>query len=237
MVSFTRRDGRLHPQIARAWRPRHEEWFVHPPRGEREASLDPGWVFDPVAAFGREAPLIVEIGSGTGEAVLASAAERPDADHLAVEVYRPGAAKTVIRAERRGLSNVRVVQADAAALLRTALAPGTVSEIRVFFPDPWPKLKHHKRRLVGADMLRDAARALRPGGVIRLATDWADYARAMLEAAAEVAELDNPHHGVAPRFAGRPPTKFERKALAEGRAVTDVELVRRPGRTSIKSAE
>lgn len=133
VVSFTRRDGRLHPQIVKAWDARHEALFIQPVRLEREFSLDPAWTLDPAAVFGRRAPLVLEIGSGTGEALLASAALHPEADHLAVEVYRPGAAKTVLRADRRGLTNVRVLQADAAAFLRTGLDASSVAEVRVFF--------------------------------------------------------------------------------------------------------
>ncbi len=232
VVSFARRDGRVHAKIARAWRPHHEELFVQPERGDRDASLDPGWRFEPSVAFGRSAPLVVEIGSGAGEVVLASATSHPEWDHLAVEVYRPGAAKTVLRADRAGLRNVRVLQADAAALLRTGLVPGSVAEIRVFFPDPWPKLRHHKRRLVTPSMLRDAARALSPGGVLRLATDWADYAAAMLAAVAAEPLLRNPYAGglsggYAPRWEGRPETHFERKGSLAGRTVFDILAFRR----------
>lgn len=234
VVSFARRDGRVHPKIARAWSDRHESLLVQPARLERDASLDPGWRFDPAATFGRRAPLVVEIGSGTGEALLASAAAHPDIDHLGVEVYRPGAAKTVLRADRRALSNVRVLQADAAALLRTGLPEDSVSEIRVFFPDPWHKLKHHKRRLVTPAFLADAARVLVAGGALRLATDWADYAEQMVRAAEQTPDFDNPHAGFSPRFAGREMTRFERKGIAAGRCVKDIYLVRRPRRTSGK---
>ena len=232
VVSFARRDGRVHPKIARAWRPRHEELLVHPQRGERDASLDPRWRFDPVMAFGRSAPLVVEIGSGVGEVVLASAAAHPQWDHLAVEVYRPGAAKTVLRADRAGLGNVRVLQADAAALLRTGLEPASVAEIRIFFPDPWPKARHHKRRLITPATLRDAAQVLSPGGVLRLATDWADYAASMLVAVESVPMLCNPYQGgpsggYAPRWEGRPETHFERKGARQGRTAFDIQAVRR----------
>lgn len=236
IVSFARRDGRVHPRIARAWAPRHEDYLVQPLRLERDASLDPGWCLDAAEAFGRVAPLVVEIGSGTGEALLAAAAADPGRDYLGVEVYRPGAAKTVLRADRSGLTNLRVLQADAAALVRTGLAEGSVAEMWVFFPDPWPKPRHHKRRLVTAAMLADVARVLRDGGVVRLATDWDDYAQQMCAAAAEVAELANPFPGFAPRFPGRGMTRFERKGIAAGRAISDLYLVRRPRRASDKSA-
>lgn len=234
VVSFARRDGRVHPKIARAWSARHDDLLVQPDRLERDASLDPRWRFDAATVFGRVAPLVVEIGSGTGEALLAAAAAHPDVDHLGVEVYRPGAAKTVLRADRQGLRNVRVLQADAAALLRTGLAEASVAELRVYFPDPWHKLKHHKRRLVTPAFVADAARVLVDGGVLRLATDWADYADQMLHAACATPEFCNPHAGFSERFEGREMTRFERKGIAAGRTVKDLYLVRRPRRASDK---
>lgn len=227
VVSFARRDGRRHARIVRRWDERHDAWEIHPERLERDASLAPGWVLDPVAAFGRTAPLVVEIGSGTGEAILASARERPDWNHLAVEVYRPGAAKTLLRAVAGGLANVRLLQADAAALLRTGLPAQSVTELRVFFPDPWPKPRHHKRRLVTPALVADAARVLVDDGVVRLATDWEDYARQMTEALAGEPALVTLDGGVCPRWDGRPLTSFERKGIAAGRRVVDLTAVRR----------
>ncbi|MBW3086181.1 tRNA (guanine-N(7)-)-methyltransferase [Austwickia sp. TVS 96-490-7B] len=226
VVSFARRDGRVRPHIAKAWGAEHEDWMVHPVRCDRDASLDPAWKVDQQEIFGRRAPLVVEIGSGTGDAVLAAAQAHPDIDHLAVEVYRPGAATTVIRAHRGGLTNLRVLPADAAELLRTALADGQVQEVRIFFPDPWPKARHHKRRLVNDDTITQVVRVLAPGGILRLATDWADYADQMLTVTESCAQLTNPYGGFAPRWEGRPQTKFERKGLAAGRTSFDLELRR-----------
>ncbi|GAB77578.1 tRNA (guanine-N7-)-methyltransferase [Austwickia chelonae] len=226
VVSFARRDGRIHPKIAKAWSAEHEALMVSPPRLDRDASLDPEWQLDAHSVFGRRAPLVVEIGSGTGEAVLASAAEHPELDHLAVEVYRPGAAKTAIRAHRRGLTNLRILQADAAALLRTGLEEASVSEVRIFFPDPWHKARHHKRRLVNENTVAGLARVLADGGRLRLATDWAEYAEQMLRVVSCCSELANPHDGFAPRWSGRPVTRFERKGSEAGRLVHDLELIR-----------
>jgi len=226
VVSFARRDGRLPPKIRGAWRPDHDAFLVEPQRGPREASLDPSWVFDAARCFGRAAPLVVEIGSGTGGAILASAKVRPDWDHLAVEVYRPGVTKTILRAARLGLTNLRVLSADAACLLRTGLPDASVREVRVFFPDPWPKLKHHKRRLVSASMVADVTRVLEPGGAFRLATDWPDYADQMLRLVSAQPGLDNPHEGWAPRWDGRPVTTFERRGVHSHREIRDLVVLR-----------
>ncbi|WP_226346053.1 tRNA (guanosine(46)-N7)-methyltransferase TrmB [Agilicoccus flavus] len=231
VVSFARRDGRASRQVTRAFEPPYARLVVAPARAERSTSLHPDWRLDAAAEFGRSAPLVIEIGSGTGESVLACAAAHPDVDHLAVEVYRPGAARTVLGAHRLGVGNVRVLEADARALLAAALPSGSVDEIRIFFPDPWPKARHHKRRLVQADTVADCARALRRGGHLRLATDWADYAEHMRAAIASCPLLGPASGGRgdadAPRFSDRPLTRYERKALEAGRTVVDLDVVRR----------
>lgn len=229
VVSFGRRDGRRQGRFAREYPPELACFVVEPRRADRAASLHPQWVFDAAAAFGRRGPLVVEIGSGTGEAVLAAAKAHPEVDHLAVEVYRPGAARTVARAGTEAVHNVRVLEADARALVATGLARESVAEVRVFFPDPWPKARHHKRRLVDAGFVADAARALAPGGVLRMATDWEHYAHQMLTVATDCPALVNAHPdppGWAPRFEGRVVTTFERKGVGAGRRIHDLEFVR-----------
>ena len=147
---------------------------------------------DPETAFahpGQPRPLIVEVGSGSGEAVLAHAAANPGVDHLAVEVWQTAIAKIVRQAAERGLRNLRVVPADASQLLATALPVASVSEVWVFFPDPWRKPRHRKRRLISAAFADSVARVLRPGGVWRLATDWADYAWQMRDVLEAVSAL------------------------------------------------
>lgn len=228
VVSFGRRDGRRQGQHARGYPPELEWLVVHPERADRAASLAPSWRLDTPVVFGRSAPLIVEIGSGTGESVVAHAAAHQEADHLAVEVYRPGAAHTVVQAGARGLSNLRVLEADAAALVRGALPAGSVAAVHVFFPDPWPKARHHKRRLVDAAFVADVAAALAPGGVLRMATDWEHYAHQMREVARACSDLRDAHpDGWAPRFDGRPLTTFERKGQAAGRVIHDLTFERR----------
>lgn len=163
-------------------------YLIEVPRADAIRTVAAGFRLDPTAVFGHAGearPLVVEVGSGGGEALLASAAARPGVDHLAVEVWRTSIAKVVHGAAKAGLDNVRVAPADASQLLATALPVGCASSVWVFFPDPWRKPRHRKRRLVTPRFADAVARVLRSGGVWRLATDWADYAwqmRDLLEA-------------------------------------------------------
>ena len=242
-VSFVRRDDRLRPRLQRTWDAHHKRWVLDVPRVEASMSVAPGYRLDPVRDFGRSARLVVEIGSGTGDAVVQGAQARPDTNFLAVEVYRPGLAATVAKIVRRDLTNVRLVQADAVEVLRHMLGPGSVAEIWVFFADPWHKNRHHKRRLVNPGFADLAASRLAPGGTLRLATDWADYATQMREVLVACGSLTNPYAadrpplgpgslpgnvetGYAPRFPGRAMTRFEEKAQALGRPIYDLELRR-----------
>jgi tRNA (guanine-N7-)-methyltransferase len=178
-VSFVRRGTRLHGRRQDAWERQAGRFIVDVPRHHADTSVAEGFGFDPVAVFGRTAPLTVEIGSGLGEAVAEAAERHPERDFLAVEVYRPGLAHLLLRIEQKGLTNVRAVQANAPEVLDVMLAPGSVDELWVFFPDPWHKIRHHKRRLVKDSFAEKAARVLAPGGLWRLATDWSDYAEQM----------------------------------------------------------
>ncbi len=190
--------------------------------------IDPGARFDAAQIFGRTAPLIIEIGSGSGDCVVASAAAHPELDFLSVEVWTPGVAQTIAKAARAELSNLRIARADAAGLVATSLPEGCVEELWVFFPDPWPKKKHHKRRLVDPPFARAVAKVLRPGGVWRLGTDWEEYAvamRAVLQAdPAFENDVCTPGETVdfTDRFEGRVMTRFEQKGLDAGREVYDI---------------
>ncbi|WP_226913406.1 tRNA (guanosine(46)-N7)-methyltransferase TrmB [Gephyromycinifex aptenodytis] len=227
VMSFARRDGRLSHRYQQAWDEHHSRFVVEPARLTRSTSVDPTWRFEAEAVFGRRAPLVVEIGSGTGDAIIAAALAQPERDHLAVEVYRPGIARTIVLAQRHHVNNLRVIQADARALVDDGLEPHSVSELRVFFPDPWPKARHHKRRLIDGSFAAAAARVLEPGGALRLATDWQDYADVMREVCDAEPLLSACHDGWAPRFEQRPLTRFERKGLEAGRAIRDLEYQRR----------
>jgi tRNA (guanine-N7-)-methyltransferase len=212
VLSYSRRGSRFTPRQARAWEAHHGAWVI-----PDEAVEDEG--FSLAARFGRDAPLAVEIGSGVGEATARLAAARPDWNVLALEVWRPGVASTLDRLAEAGVDNVRLCSIDAVWSLEHLLRPGAVTELWTFFPDPWHKKRHHKRRLVSSAFARVAASRLAPGGWWRLATDWADYAdhiRVVLDAEPM---LDG---GVVPRWRERPVTKFERKGLAAGRAITDL---------------
>lgn len=203
----------------------------------QQAALDrlwPRWgvamgttTLDLPALFGRRAGVVLEVGFGMGEATAAMARAEPDRDLLAVDVHVPGAGALLREVEASGLTNVRVVLGDARRLLADLLPEDGLDEVRVFFPDPWPKPRHHKRRLVTPGFLRLAATRLRPGGRLHLATDWADYAERMLADVAAEPLLDNPFDGFAPRPAGRPLTRFERQGTARGHRVADLVAVRR----------
>jgi tRNA (guanine-N7-)-methyltransferase len=206
----------------RAWDAHADRWLVERPQ------VDGG--IDRAALFGRAAPLVLEIGSGMGDATAAMAAARPEIDVLAVEVYKPGIAQTFNHLARAGVDNVRVLRADAVEALRTVVAPGSLAEVWLFFPDPWPKNRHVKRRLVTPEFAALVASRLVPGGSWWMATDWAPYAQQMLRAVRVCPDLVNPHEGAgewAPRPDFRPPTRFERRGLAESRAIFDLHAVRR----------
>jgi len=216
VLSYSRRGSRFTPSQAAAWEAHAASWVI-----PDEAVDDPGFAL--VDWFGREAPLIVEIGPGVGEATGVLAAARPGHNVLALEVWRPGVASALAEVATAGASNVRFCAVDAAWVLRHLVAPESLTELWTFFPDPWPKARHHKRRLVDAGFAALAATRLRPGGTWRLATDWADYAEQMRALLDAEPRLDG---GPVPRWTERPVTKFERKGLAAGRAITDLAYVR-----------
>jgi tRNA (guanine-N7-)-methyltransferase len=184
-------------------------------------------VLDLAAAFGRDNPKILEIGSGMGEATAAIAEAQLDRDFLAVEVHSPGVGGLLKLVDEKGLANVRVIQHDAAEVVTHMIAPGALTGIHIFFPDPWPKKRHHKRRLLQAAFIAALAQRLAPGGYLHAATDWKDYADDILAAASAEALLINTATSFAPRPAYRPATKFERRGLELGHAVWDIVFTRR----------
>ncbi|WP_086669327.1 tRNA (guanosine(46)-N7)-methyltransferase TrmB [Lentzea kentuckyensis] len=173
--------------------------------------------------FGRSAPVLLEIGSGMGETTSQLVAAAPELNYVAVEVYKPGLAQLLLRGEHLGgLDNLRVLRGDAVDLLTSHVAPASLHGVRIFFPDPWPKKKHHKRRLVQPEFVALLASRLEPGGVLHLATDWEHYAEQMLEVCSGERLLTNVYDGWAPRPDWRPVTKFEQRAVNEGRVSHDL---------------
>jgi tRNA (guanine-N7-)-methyltransferase len=217
VLSYSRRGSRFTPLQQEAWDAHHEAWVI-----PDEAVDEPG--FRLADRFGREAPLIVEIGSGVGEATGVLAAARPAYDVLALEVWKPGVASSLAHVAAAGATHVRFCSVDAVWVLENLLPPGGMTELWTFFPDPWPKTRHHKRRLVDARFAALVATRLAPAGRWRLATDWADYAAQMVSVLDAEPELSG---GVVPRWEERPVTKFERKGIEAGRAITDLCYTRR----------
>ena len=216
--SFVRRGGRITPgqqrALGRLW-PRYGLAFD-------------GGRLDLDRAFGRHAPRTLEIGFGDGETLVALAAAQPSRDFLGVEVHAPGVGHCLLGAEAAGLANLRIVQHDAVEVLAQALDAGALEEVLIFFPDPWPKKRHHKRRLLQGEFVALLATRLAPGGRLRLATDWEPYAVAMLEALGANAAFTNAAADGrwVPRPAARPVTKFERRGTRLGHTVRDLEFER-----------
>ncbi len=174
------------------------------------------------AVFGRDAPRFLEIGFGMGETTAAIAAAHPGNDYLGIEVHTPGVGALLKTIGELGLGNLRVIQHDAVEVLRDMLPPDCLAGIHVFFPDPWPKLRHHKRRLLQAPLVALLASRLEPGGYLHCATDWQDYAEHMVAVLSAEPLLANTAEGFAPRPAYRPQTKFESRGLRLGHGVWDV---------------
>ncbi len=216
VLTYARRGSRFTPRQQEAWDAHHERWVIPDQAVDRPGFRWADW-------FGREAPIIVEIGSGVGEATAALAPARPSYDVLAFEVWKPGVADGLWRIAETGATNVRFCAVDAVWSLEHLFPAGGIAELWTFFPDPWPKKRHHKRRLVTPSFASLAASRLAPGEVWRLATDWDDYAEQMVEVLDAEPLLTG---GVVPRWEERPVTKFERKGLAAGRSITDLAYVR-----------
>ena len=179
------------------------------------------------AAFGRRAPKVVEIGFGMGGATAEIAQARPDTDYLGIEVHGPGVGSLLKLVEERQLSNVRVIQHDAVEVFTHMLAPASLDGVHVFFPDPWHKKRHNKRRLIQPPFVALLASRIKPGGYLHLATDWEDYAIQMLEVLSQEPSLENTADGYAPRPDYRPLTKFEQRGLRLGHGVWDLVFRKR----------
>lgn len=182
---------------------------------------------DPRRLSGRDAPLVVEIGSGMGETTASIAAANPGTDFIAIEVHGPGVGSLLRRIDAEGITNLRVIRHDAVEVLEHMIADGSLAGIHLFFPDPWPKKRHHKRRLIQPGFASLAARKLALGGFLHAATDWRDYAEQMLAVLSAEPLLENTAAAFAPRPALRPLTKFERRGVQLGHEVWDLLFRRR----------
>ena len=211
--SFVRREGRITPAQQRALQ---QLWPRFGLEVQGQLDLD--------ACFGRSAPHILEIGFGNGHALAAMAEETPELDFIGIEVHRPGVGRLLLELESRELTNVRVFCADAMDVLGECLPDASVDRVLLFFPDPWPKKRHHKRRIVQAPFIDMVARKLKPGGTFHLATDWENYAAQMLAAMTQSTAFINcaASGGFSPRPAYRPVTKFEQRGRRLGHGVWDL---------------
>ena len=177
--------------------------------------------------FEREAPTILEIGFGMGETTEKIALARPGDNFLGVEVFNAGVGALLKRIEASSLNNIRIIQHDAVEVLRDMLAPQSLAGVHIYFPDPWPKTRHHKRRLIQPPLIELLASRLAPGAYIHCATDWQHYAEQMLTVLSADTSLQNTCEGFAPRPEFRPLTKFENRGLRLGHGVWDVIFTKR----------
>jgi tRNA (guanine-N7-)-methyltransferase len=215
--SFVLRQGRMSPAQQRAF---DELW----PRFGLDYT---GTARDYDAVFGRKARRVLEIGFGNGEALRFAARHDPTRDYIGIEVHAPGVGSLLRDIARRGLANLRVIRHDAVEVVDAMIPAGSLAGIHVFFPDPWPKLRHHKRRLLQPAFVHALALRLAPGGYLHAATDWADYAQEMLATFAAEPLLANTAEAFAPRPASRPETKFERRGARLGHQVFDLLFTRK----------
>ena len=214
--SFVVRAGRMGPGQVRALAELGPQ-FVLPYAPQRA---------DFAAAFGRSAPLVLEIGFGMGDATAAIAQALPGTDFIGVEVHTPGVGALLKRIGELRLTNLRLLQHDAVEVLEHMIAPGSLAGVHVFFPDPWHKKKHNKRRLIQPAFVSQLAGRIAPGGYLHCATDWQPYAEQMLEVLSAEPLLHNTAAGYAPKPDYRPLTKFENRGLKLGHGVWDLVFVK-----------
>jgi tRNA (guanine-N7-)-methyltransferase len=212
--SFVRREGRMTAGQQRALEQLWPRFGISPVGGP----------VDLQALFRRDAPVTLEIGFGNGESLAWQAERMPDRNFIGIEVHRPGVGHLLGELERRGLQNVRIFNEDAIEVLGSCIPPASLDTVQVFFPDPWHKKRHHKRRLIQPAFVRQVASRLRAGGWLRLATDWDDYARQMLDVMAECGDVFAPEgpQPLATRPSTRPATRFERRGERLGHRVSDL---------------
>lgn len=177
--------------------------------------------------FARDAPLLIEIGFGNGDATWQMARNEPDKNFIGIEVHQPGVGQLLLALESNDLTNVRIAREDAVEFIRDRIPDNSVSELRIYFPDPWPKKRHHKRRIMQTTFLDLLARKMVPDGILHLATDWQPYAEYMLEICNQHAAFENrsPDHAYCPKPEWRPETKYEKRGERLGQPSRDIILV------------
>ncbi|MEI6026249.1 MAG: tRNA (guanosine(46)-N7)-methyltransferase TrmB [Betaproteobacteria bacterium] len=216
--SFVKRAGRIGTGQQRALEALGPRYVVPFTQGQQ-----PHWS----AIFGRAAPTVLEIGFGMGGATAAIAAARPDTNFIGVEVHEPGVGALLKLIDEGALQNLRIVQHDAVEVLAHMVATRSLAGVHIYFPDPWHKKRHHKRRLIKSDFVRQLVTYLAPGGYLHCATDWEPYAQQMLEVLSAEPALHNSGEGFAPRPTWRPLTKFEQRGMKLGHGVWDLLFVAR----------
>jgi len=213
----------------------HRRAHITPSQREALDRLMPLWAIpyaprqlDFEQVFGRKAPTVLEIGFGMGETTEKIALARPDDNFLGAEVFNAGVGAMLKRIDESGLTNVRVIQHDAVEVLKDMIPPDSLAGVHIYFPDPWPKKRHHKRRLIQPPLIKLLASRMKPGAYIHLATDWENYAEQMLEVLNGETALENTvGEGYAPRPDFRPQTKFETRGLRLGHGVWDLIFKRK----------
>ncbi len=211
--SYVRREGRMTPAQSRAL----VELWPH-------FGLDAGETVQITQVFGRLVPTIVEIGFGNGDALLQMAAENPDKNYIGIDTHRPGAGRLLLRLAKDNVTNVRVMCEDAKEVFGQCVTPSSIDSVLIFFPDPWHKKRHHKRRLIQPDFVRLIVHALKPGGRLHVATDWQDYAEHIMQVLTDEPALKNcvGNKKCSPRPDYRPLTKYEQRGQALGHDVWDL---------------
>ena len=217
MRSFVLRAGRMGPGQQRALQTLGPRFLL--PYGPAPLNLD--------LTFGRKAPRVLEIGFGMGDATAQVAAALPGTDFIAVEVHAPGVGALLKQIGEKDLNNVRVLQHDAVEVMNQMLLPASLAGVHIWFPDPWHKKRHHKRRLMQPGFVAQLVTRIAPGGYLHCATDWEDYAEQMLQVLGAEPALRNTAEAYAPRPEWRPLTKFENRGLKLGHGVWDVVFTRR----------
>lgn len=216
--SYVLRTGRMTPAQEKAYAEGWQRWGLE----HADGALD----FD--CAFGRPGPRVLEIGFGMGQSLVAMAAAAPEKNFVGVEVHTPGVGKLMHAMRDQGVDNIRAYRHDAVEVLRDCIADASLDTVQIFFPDPWHKKRHHKRRLIQPEFVAKLVQKLRPGGTLHLATDWENYAGQMMDVLSAEPALQNAHGSgqYAPRPDSRPLTKFEARGERLGHGVWDLIFLR-----------